>query len=207
LTEKTGLSAIAHEVFDDVAKEAEVLILKAHEEAKASLQSAKREADRNYQNAVDAAKSRSEAEAKRIASVTDMETRNQLLAAKEELVNDAFRRAQEQIDAFVKTDRYHPYLLDSIRQASERMSIKNLTVKVNAADRAWLAQNSQKLSVGKQGVVFELSDETISCIGGYIIQTKDGSVSYDGTIDNRLSELRPSLRTEAAKILFREEEH
>jgi V/A-type H+-transporting ATPase subunit E len=193
-------------VFDDVQKEAEALILKAHEEAKTSLQAAKREADRSYQNAVEAAKSRSEAEVKRIASVTDMEARNQLLAAKEELVNDAFKRAQEQIDAFVKTDRYHQYLLDSITQASERMGVKNLTVKVNAADRAWIAQNNQDQRATKQGGMFELSDETISCIGGYIIQTKDGSVSYDGTIDNRLSGLRPSLRTEAAKILFREVE-
>ena len=47
-----------------------------------------------------------------------------------------------------------------------------------------------------------LSDETGDYIGGCIIQTADGKIIYDITIDNRLQELKPVLRVKVAKILF-----
>jgi vacuolar-type H+-ATPase subunit E/Vma4 len=42
-------------------------------------------------------------------------------------------------------------------------------------------------------------------MGGCVIQTGDGKVTYDSTIDNRLKELKPNLRVEVAKILFEKE--
>jgi vacuolar-type H+-ATPase subunit E/Vma4 len=205
VTSKAGISAIATEVFGDMQKEAQAIIQKAQEEATAKLQAAKTEADMNYQSTVDAAKGRADMEAKRIASVTDMEARNRVLAAKEELVNSAFQHAQEKIGEFVKTARYRQYLLDTITRASENLGAKKLTVKVNAADRTWLAKNNLKDLTSKLGVALELSEDALGCVGGCIVQTHDGSVSFDGTIDSRLRELKPALRAEAAKILFEEE--
>jgi len=49
-----------------------------------------------------------------------------------------------------------------------------------------------------------LSDENEDFIGGCKIQTIDGKITYDSTIDNRLQELKPALRVEVAKILFGE---
>ena len=51
----------------------------------------------------------------------------------------------------------------------------------------------------------KLSDETGDFIGGCKIQTADGKITYDSTIDNRLQELKPTLRVEVAKILFGKE--
>jgi vacuolar-type H+-ATPase subunit E/Vma4 len=42
----------------------------------------------------------------------------------------------------------------------------------------------------------------LDCIGGCKIQSADGKIVYDNTLDHRLEELRPELRVEAAKILF-----
>jgi vacuolar-type H+-ATPase subunit E/Vma4 len=41
-------------------------------------------------------------------------------------------------------------------------------------------------------------------IGGCIIQTVDGKMIYNSTLDTRLQELKPTLRVEVAKILFGE---
>ena len=51
----------------------------------------------------------------------------------------------------------------------------------------------------------KISDQTEDFIGGCKIQTADGKINYDSTIDNRLKELKPTLRVEVAKILFEKE--
>ena len=49
------------------------------------------------------------------------------------------------------------------------------------------------------------SDKTEEFTGGCKIETENGKITYDNTIDNRLRELKPTLRIEVAKILFGEE--
>jgi vacuolar-type H+-ATPase subunit E/Vma4 len=49
-----------------------------------------------------------------------------------------------------------------------------------------------------------LIEKTSEYIGGCIIQTEDGKIIFDVTLDNRLEELKPVLRVEIAKTLFGE---
>ena len=44
----------------------------------------------------------------------------------------------------------------------------------------------------------ELSSETIDCLGGIKVRSKDGSMTFDNTIDARLERLKPLIRKEIA---------
>ena len=44
----------------------------------------------------------------------------------------------------------------------------------------------------------ELSSETIDCIGGVKIQSKDGAMKFDNTIDAKIDRLKPLIRKEIA---------
>ena len=201
---KDGLVAIAGEVLGDVQKEAEALILEAEEEAKKTLQSAKAQADQSYLELVSQGKVKADAEGRKIASLTEVEIRNRLLQIKEELVDAAFERAVGKLKAFAQTEKYHAYLLKQIEQAAKRIGQRSLMLQVNAKDKAWLTQENLKDLSKKLHLDLKLSDQTQDYIGGCKIQTIDGKVTYDSTIDNRLQELKPKLRTEVAKILFGE---
>jgi vacuolar-type H+-ATPase subunit E/Vma4 len=43
-------------------------------------------------------------------------------------------------------------------------------------------------------------------MGGCKVQTTDGKLVYDNTFENRIEQLKPTLRLEVAKILFQKEE-
>jgi vacuolar-type H+-ATPase subunit E/Vma4 len=83
---------------------------------------------------------------------------------------------------------------------------KSLVVQVNVKDKGWLTQDMLNPIGKKLHYEFKLSDSTIDCIGGCKIQTEDGKIIYDGTIDNRLQEIKPVLRVEVAKVLFGKED-
>jgi V/A-type H+-transporting ATPase subunit E len=204
MTVKDGVSAIANEVLGDVQKEAEAILIAAENDAKEILKAAKEQASQTYKAIISQANSKAETEKRKIASVTEVEMRNYLLQTKEDLVDVAFEQAHEKLEHFVKTNKYHTFLLNLIKDACERIGQKKLVVQVNARDEGWLTQDMLKNLSNELNCDLMLSDKTGSYIGGCIIQTADNKVIYDVTIDNRLQELKPVLRVEIAKILFGE---
>jgi V/A-type H+/Na+-transporting ATPase subunit E len=201
---KNGISAIANDVIGDMQKAAEAIILAAEKEAKATLKAAKEQADQNFKATIAQAKEKADAEKRKIASVTEVEMRNRLLQTKEDLVDVAFEKALVKLKSFVETAEYHDYLLGVIQNAAERISQKVLVVLVNAKDKDWLTQDTLKPLSKKLHLDLKLSDKTGDYLGGCIVQSEDGKIICDVTIDNRLQELKPALRVELSKILFGE---
>jgi len=202
MSRKNGLSAIANEVLGDVQKEAEAIILAAQNEAKETLKAAKKQANQSYLTMIKQATEKAEAEKRKIASVTEVEMRDRLFQTKEDLVDLAFEKAISKLKDFAKTERYHDYLFKLVEEGARKIGQKNLVVQVNAADKIWLTQGSLNRVSKKLSCELKLLDQTVNCIGGCKIQTIDGRISYDGTLDNMMQELKPILRVEAAKILF-----
>jgi V/A-type H+-transporting ATPase subunit E len=202
---KNGLVAITNEVLGEVQKEAEAIILAAEQEAKKDLQSAKQQADQDYIAIVDQAVAKAKAESQRIASLTELEIRNQLLQMKEKLVDEAFNKALSKLKHFVENERYHGYLLNLIEKVAKRIDAKVLIIQVNAQDQGWLTPEKIMNLSKKLNVNIKFSSQTGAFIGGCKVQTEDGKVTYDGTFEYKLQELKPTLRTQVAKILFEEE--
>ena len=201
---KDGLVAIASDVLEDVQKEAEALIIDAENEAKKNLQISKEQADHNYLSIVNESQVEVEAERKRINSLTEVEIRNILLQTKEKIVDKAFQKAIEKLEDFAETDEYYTFLTKQIKKAASKLSSKDFFIQVNYKDKKWLASGNLESLSKKLDILLVLLDQTDNFIGGCKIQTKDGSITYDGTIDNRLAELKISLRGEIANLLFLE---
>jgi V/A-type H+-transporting ATPase subunit E len=201
---KNGISAIANDVINDVQKEAETIICAAENEAKATMKSAKEEADQIYGAIINQAKATVEAEKRKISSKTEVEIRNQLLQMKEDLVDIAFEKAFVELKNFVETKSYNDYLIKLIQSTVEKMVKKDVSIQVNSKDRKLLTPDLLKSLSRKCSCELRLSEKTEGHIGGCIIQTEDGKIIYDATLDNRMQELKPILRVDLAKILFGE---
>ncbi len=202
MTLKDGLSAIANEVLADVQKEAEAIILSAETAAKQTLNDAKLKADKNCSIFMEQATAKAEGEKRKIASITEVEIRNRMLRTKEEMVDTAFDKALAKLRDFVTTAEYQRYLLKLIEKVAKDIGQKNLVIQVNAKDQTWLNQNVLNSLSKKLHIQIKISDQVEDFIGGFKIQTADGKITYDSTIDNKLKELKPVLRVEMAKIMF-----
>lgn len=203
---KEGLTAVASEILEDVRKEAEASISEAEKNGKDILLKAKDEANRQYTTIADQAKSQAESESRKLESLTEVETRNRLLQKKEELVNTAFDKALQQLSAFAETKEYLDYLLNLIRETASKLNSKNLILQLNARDRDRLKRKDLAKLSEELGVELKIAETQENFIGGCRVQTADKKILYDNTIENRLQQLKPSLRIETAKILFGKEE-
>jgi V/A-type H+/Na+-transporting ATPase subunit E len=202
---KEGLKGIANEVLADVQKEAEVLVNKAKEESKETLRIAKDESDKIYALVMAEAVAKASFEMKKIDTKADVDARNQILVAKDALMQSIFEKAQSRLNQVVNEDKYKKFLLKSIEESAKKIGSEKLIVMINSRDKLWLTQKNIDIISKRLRVDLALADKTIPSMGGCKIQTIDGKIIYDNTFENRLEQLKPSLRPELAKILFQKE--
>jgi len=129
---------------------------------------------------------------KQIVGGSDIGARNKQLLALEVSVNRVFTTALEQI---AKSDRNGDYanLIKSLLDESTKiLGTTEVKVFTNSKDKD-IVQSSLSSFPGS-----ELSSETIDCLGGVKIQTKDGDMKFDNTIDARIERLKPLIRKEIA---------
>lgn len=199
---RKGLVAIASEVLDDAKKEAEKLIRNAEQKGKEILRKAKEEAEKMRAELLAQAKRKGQEEKRKARSLTEVETRNRLLEVEEELINVAFDKAFIHLNEFVQTESYHDCLLQLISEAVNKIGSDTLIVCVNSKDREFMSQGGLDKLSEQLGVKLVLANETENCIGGSIVRTSDGTMSYDNTLESRFKRLKPVLRIRIAKMLF-----
>jgi len=203
---KEGLVAIANEVLEDLKKEAETLICESEKNAKDKLEKAKFEANLIYKKILEEANEKIAAERLRMKTMSEVEIRNHLLQVKESLVDEVFEKAEKRLREFVMAKEYHPQLLRFIQEAVKKIPSKSLVVFVNSRDKEWLSNKGRLERLSKKmHVGLFLSSETRDYIGGCKVQSSDGKVGFENTLDARIGQTKQLARGEVAKILFESE--
>ena len=129
---------------------------------------------------------------KQIVGGSDIEARNKQLLALESSVNRVFTTALEQISNSDRTGDYANLIKTLLDESTRVLGTSEVIVFTNSKDKD-VVQSTLSSFPGS-----ELSSETIECLGGVKIQSKDGSMKFDNTIDARIERLKPLMRKEIA---------
>ena len=129
---------------------------------------------------------------KQIVGGSDIEARNKQLLALEAAVDREFTTALEQITNSDRNSDYANLINTLLQQATSTLGTTEVRVFTNAKDKD-VVQSSLSNFSGS-----ELSSETIECIGGVKIESKDGAMKFDNTIDAKIDRLKPLIRKEIA---------
>ena len=198
------MSSIAKEILEDAEKEAENILRSAEAQAKRILKEAEKEAEEKYKSIIREGKDKIKIQEQQMATLFEIEVKNRLLQAKEEIVEEAFERTMKRLSEYVLTEDYWKCLLRLIAEASRQINSEKLIVELNEKDHQKLTEKDLLELSERIGVKLVKSDKVIDCIGGVIVKSSDGKITVDNTFDNRLRMLKNYLRTKIAKMLFEE---
>ena len=148
--------------------------------------------EQEYDRIVDEGKKEAEKIEKQIVGSADLESRNKQLRLVEEYVQKAFDKAIEQIKSSKHDANYSKLIETLLTEAVDTLGTKEFTVSTNSKDKEIVNSLLKKFPGSK------LSSETIYCVGGVKVSSKDGSMSFNNTIDARLDRLKPLIRKEIA---------
>ncbi len=130
--------------------------------------------------------------AKQIAGSSDIEARNKQLMALEDAVGKVFTKALDQIATADRDDNYSNLIKILIEEATQILGTSEIMISTNAKDKDVVQ------SVVSQFSGAELTSDTFECLGGIRVKSKDGTMTFDNTLDARIDRLKPLIRKEIA---------
>ena len=130
--------------------------------------------------------------AKQITGSSDIEARNKQLMALEDAVNKVFSTALDQIANADRGDDYSNLVKTLIEEATQILGTSEVIISTNAKDKDVVQSTISQFSGA------ELSSDTFECLGGIRVQSKDGAMTFDNTLDARIERLKPLIRKEIA---------
>lgn len=190
----SGPVAQLEQTIDKIIRQTEEEILSGMESAAGQSSQALDDAipalEQEYEKIIADGRKEADKISRQIVGSADLEVRNRQLLALEDAVDGVFTRALEEVAAADRNGADYAALLRSLlAEAVSVLGSSDVVVHTSAQDRDAV---QGILSSDYTGA--ELAPEPIGCMGGVRIQSKDGAMTFDNTLDARIERLKPLIR-------------
>ena len=181
---------------DKILKQTEIENLsslkKSFEESLETLTKSQTSLEEEYGRIIDEGKKEAEKIEKQIIGSSDLESRNKQILLVEDSVQKVFDKAIEKISSSTHDDNYSKLMESLIEESTNALGTTDVTVFTNSKDKQIIQPLLSKFSGA------ELSSDTIDCLGGVEVKSKDGTMTFNNTIDARVERMKPLIRKEIA---------
>lgn len=129
---------------------------------------------------------------KQITGSAALEARNKQLLHVEDSVEKVFAKAIEKLNDLVRNEDYTKLVTQLLDESVKGLGSSDVIVECNSKDKSVVQSILSKFPGAT------LSPNTVNCLGGIIVKSKDGSMKLDNTIDARIERLKPLIRKDIA---------
>jgi V/A-type H+/Na+-transporting ATPase subunit E len=166
--------------------------------AKETLASSRKSLEAEYDKILMEGKKEAEKLEKQIVGNADLDSRNKQLLLVEESISRVFEKAIKKIGEADRNNEYSKLISSMLDESIKSIGTKEIVIQTSAKDK----QVVQSLLSKFPGAT--LSSETINCLGGVKVQSKDGTMTFDNTIDAKIERLKPLIRKDIASKFGRQ---
>lgn len=164
----------------------------ALEESQQKLDNSVKTLEQAYDQIISDGKKEADKIEKQIIGSADLEVRNKQLRTIEESIHRVFTKALEEIANADRSGDYSNLIKSLLDESTRILGTTEVIVSTNTKDRDTV------LSLLSQYPGAELSSDTIDCLGGVKVKSKDGTMSFDNTVDAKIERLKPLIRKDIA---------
>ncbi|NYB51501.1 MAG: V-type ATP synthase subunit E [Methanobacteriaceae archaeon] len=204
-----GTEKIVSSIMSDAQVKAESILAEAEKEKQSILSEGEAQAAAEKEKILENAQKTAQMRYQQIISEAKMNSRRMELEAREEVIEEAFKKAEEQLKQIASSDatEYKTSLEKVITEAGVEIGGGDLIVLVKESDKDKIKgslPSLEKTISDKTSKPTKLEmGEAINTIGGAIVKTKNGEIEVNNTIEARMLRFKKSLRSKVAGILFK----
>ena len=148
--------------------------------------------EEEYEKIISDGKKEADKIEKQIVGSADLEARNKSLLIVQESAEKVLEKAKEKIANMDRNSEYSSLITKLLTEATSALNTSDVIVYTNSKDKDVVQSAVSNISGA------ELSNDPIDCMGGVKVTSKDGSMSFDNTIDARIELLKPLIRKDIA---------
>jgi len=192
LSSNSALESTIDQVLDRNSSEFSQSLKNSLEEAQKTLSDSLPMLEEEYEKIMSDGKKEADKIAKQIVGSADLATRNKALLLVQESADKVLEKAKEKIQNMDRNSEYSSLITKLLTEATEALNTSEVIVFTNSKDKEVVQSAVSSVSGA------EMSNDTIDCMGGVKVTSKDGSMSFDNTIDARIELLKPLIRKDIA---------
>ena len=192
MTSNSGLESTIDQVLERNSSEFSQSLKNSLTDAQKTLSDSLPMLEEEYEKIISDGKKEADKIEKQIVGSADLEARNKSLLIVQESVDKVLEKAKEKISNMDRNSEYSTLITKLLTEATSALDTNDVIVFTNSKDRDVVQSAVSNISGA------ELSNDLIDCMGGVKVTSKDGSMSFDNTIDARIELLKPLIRKDIA---------
>ncbi|HML04478.1 MAG TPA: V-type proton ATPase subunit E [Methanobacterium sp.] len=204
-----GANKIVSSIMSEAQSKADAIIQESEKEASLIMEEGDKEAISEKEKILENANKQSAMKYQQLISEAKMNSRRAELEAREEVIETAFKNAEEELQKIAagSSEEYKESLKKIIKEASVEIGGGELVLSTKEEDVAKIKDSIPTLekeieTEAGNKTTLEIG-ENIRTIGGAVVKTKNGDVEVNNTFEARMSRFKKSLRSEVAQVLFK----
>jgi len=199
-SETEDIDLLARAIMGEANDEAAQFLAEAKEKAEAIRKRAQEQAESERKEILERARQDAERLRSQTTATAQLKSRSYQLEEREKLLDGVFTEVKKQLDAVKSRADYGAIATMLAREALTQLKVDQAEIRADDATRKALKLDdlSKELN-GKFSLSGSLDEGT-----GVVVSAASGKLSYDNTLETRLSRLQGTLRSAVYKVLMGE---
>lgn len=195
----SNINHIIDKIIEDAEKKAQDIEKQEQEKADAVLAKAQKNADQKFQSILEEYQKECEEEKTRFLATNDLEFRKDILSAKQEVLDQVFQSAYEQLMELED----QAFLALAEKLLKEAIITGSEVIEPAQRDKELITQQFvDKVNGSLPNGKLTLSDKTAQLGGDRGFVVISGGIEIDCTMKNLVKQAKEQLETEVSQILF-----
>ena len=192
MSSNSGLESTIDQVLERNSSEFSQSLKNSLTDAQKTLSDSLPMLEEEYEKIISDGKKEADKIEKQIVGSADLQARNKSLLIVQESADKVLEKAKEKISNMDRNSEYSTLITKLLTEATSALDTSDVIVFTNSKDKDVVQSAVSNISGA------ELSNDLIDCMGGVKVTSKDGSMSFDNTIDARIELLKPLIRKDIA---------
>ncbi|MDC0199931.1 V-type ATP synthase subunit E [Candidatus Nitrosopelagicus sp.] len=192
MSSNSGLESTIDQVLERNSSEFSQSLKNSLTDAQKTLSDSLPMLEEEYEKIISDGKKEADKIEKQIVGSADLQARNKALLIVQESADKVLEKAKEKISNMDRNSEYSSLITKLLTEATSALDTSDVIVFTNSKDKDVVQSAVSNISGA------ELSNDLIDCMGGVKVTSKDGSMSFDNTIDARIELLKPLIRKDIA---------
>ena len=198
-----NIDALARTITNEARAEAEEILAEARRKADGIRQRAQEQAEAERKSVLNRANQEAERLRSQAVATAQLKARTLQLERREILLDNVLKAAQQQLAAIQQQPDYDQIACNLLREGITQLNASKAVVR--ADPKTLRIFTDQVLGEISSDLKVDISlGEPLETGTGVIVDTDNGHLHYDNTLETRLSRLYPTLRSTVYRILIGE---
>ena len=198
-----NIELLERAILNEARAEAEQILSEAQTRAEAIRQSAQKQAAAERAEILQHATQEADRLRSQAIATTQLRARTMQLDHREKLLDKVFKDAREQLPNIEQWNNYDQIAMHLLREALTQLNVKKVNVRADASTGKLL--NEKVLAQIGADLKLELKQAHPLDKGtGVVVETHDGHLHFDNTLETRLNRLQNLLRAPVYHLLMGE---